>query len=149
MRVRVEGLKALDKALGELPRAVARRELRVIGNTVLEPMAAMARAKAPRDQGDLKVSIAISEKRTRSARSRFNKDTGVQMAMGPSGGKGVLNYASFQEFGTVGMPANPYMRPTWDALAPTALTNIKDIMWARISKATARNVKRMAKKAST
>ena len=150
MQMRLEGGKALDRILGELPKTVARRELREIGKIVLDPMASMASALAPDRSGKLAFSISVSEGRTRRAKSdfKFDRINGVQIAMGPAGGTGALNYASFAEFGTIDTVAKPYMRPTWDALASSSLNDIGSLMWSRISKASERNAKRLAKKAA-
>jgi HK97 gp10 family phage protein len=113
--VKLSGFRELEKALSELPKSTGRNVLRRVAKGALEPMADRARALAPVGQGDLKASIEVSEKRTkRVARiNRFDKNTGIQMSMGPVSGGGVLNYATFAEFGTIDTPAFGYMRGAW------------------------------------
>lgn len=148
MRVKVSGLKEIDKALGDLPNAVGKRVLRKVGADVLEPMASKARMLSPDRTGKLDLSITVSEKRTRRAKTNFRARQGIQLAMGPSGPGGALMYASFVEFGTVDTPAFGYMRGAWDAHAATSLDNIKDQLWAEINKAVGRQARRAAKRAA-
>lgn len=162
MKVKVEGLRDLERALSELPKATGKNVLRRVARGALEPMAAQAKAKAPDDPAtaapDLRRSITISEKRTRRAKKstarrlvggkwRSDPSTGIEMAMGPASGGGVLNYATLQEFGTVKMAANPYMRPAWDSGAQGALDYIKDSLRTEIERAAARVAKKRAKAA--
>lgn len=67
------------------------------------------------------------------------------MAMGPAGGLGTLNYASFDEFGTVDTPAFAYMRSAWDNGAYQALDYIQANLWLEIDKAAAKVAKKRAK----
>lgn len=156
MKVKVEGLRDCERALAELPKATGKNALRRVAKGALGPMQGHAAAIAPREFGDLAMSIQVSEKRTPRAKKRparrkvggrwkSDPSTGIEMAMGPTRGKGVLNYASFQEFGTVEMAANPYMRPAWDSGAMKALDYIKDELRAQIDKAAARLAKKRAK----
>lgn len=152
-KVKLSGFRELDKALSELPKATAKNVLRRIAKGALAPMADNAQRLAPRDTGDLQVSIVVSEKRTRRAKQapkrqkvngkwRSDPSTGIEMAMGPASGKGVLNYATFREFGRVNQAAHPYMRPAWNGGAEGALDYIKDNLSEAIDKAAARVAKR-------
>ena len=158
--MKVEGLRECERALAELPKATGKNVLRRIAKGALQPMADDARVKAPDDPStsapDLPTSIVVSEKRTARAKkrstTRFVKgkfrasaSTGIEMAMGPKSGGGVLNYATLQEFGTMKMAANPYMRPAWDSGAQKALDYIKDNLREAIDKAAARLAKKRAK----
>lgn len=147
MVARLEGFREFEANLSRLPKATGRTVLRRLGRGALEPMADAARARAPRDEGDLQASIAVSEKRTRrvAKSGRFDKKTGLEMAMGPSAGEGVLNYATHVEFGTHDTAPKPFMRPAWDGGAGRALEYIKDNMWAELRKAALRVSKRGAK----
>jgi HK97 gp10 family phage protein len=156
MKVRLEGFRELDRALSELPKATGKGVLRRIARGALEPMAADATAKAPVATGKLAFHVGISEKRTRRARSaparvfvdgkwRSDPATGIDMAMGPVAGQGVLSYATWVEFGTADTTPEPYMRPAWDSGAARALDYIKDHLGAAIRKAAARVAKRRLK----
>lgn len=148
----MQGLRELQRALAELPKATAKNVLRRVAKGALQPLADDAKGKAPRDRGDLAESIKVSSGRTRRAKAkaklagnRASPKTSVQMSAGPSGGGGVLQYAAFEEFGTANHPAQPYMRPAWDAGAEGALDHIKSELGAEIEKA-ARRLARKAKK---
>lgn len=154
--VATSGFRECEEALRNLPKATGKSVLRRVAKARLEPMRADAEASAPREQGDLVAAIVVSEKRTRRAKGSTSKyvgggkfrasaSTGISMAMGPSSGKGVLNYASFQEFGTAKQAPNPYMRPAWDANAQAVLEGIGDDLWEAISKAAAKRAKKLAK----
>lgn len=144
MVVKTRGFKELDRVLSEqLPKATARNVLRRIAKNALEPLAVKASAKAPDLTGRLAFSIAVSEDRTRRARTGFNKNRGVQMAMGPASGVGATYYASAVEFGTIDTPAQPFMRPVWSTGAMKMLDYVQDNLWREVEKAVGRvNTKR-------
>ena len=146
MTVTLKGFRELEAALAQLPKATGKNVLRRVARGALEPLADRARGMAPTDQGDLRASIQVSEKRTkRVARiNRFDKNTGVEMAMGPVSGGGVLNYATFVEFGTSDTRARPYMRPAWSSGQNGALDHVK----ANLGKEIDRAATRLAKKAA-
>ena len=170
--VRVDGLAALDRALGMLPRATARNVLVRTLKKAGEPIAEDARSNADRSArtGNLRDSIAVSARvkntvgnaeyaaamraglgkaaagaALRGAR-KAAKGTGsfAQAFVGPSRGKGVISYAHIVEFGSVKDAPQPYMRPAWDAKQGQALDIIKAELGNEIIKA-ARRVGRSKK----
>lgn len=148
--VKLDGFKELERALAELPKATGKNVLRRIGRGALEPMADVAAAKAPHRTGRLAYSIAVSEKRTSRARwqgGRFRSavSTGITMAMGPASGFGTLQYATFDEFGTVDTPAFAYMRAAWDGGAHRALDYVKTNLSIEIEKAALKLARKRAK----
>lgn len=145
MTVQLEGFRELERALKELPKNTGRNVLRRVGKGALEPLAVKARGMAPVDDGKLRDAIMVSEKRTkRVARAnRFDRNTGVEISMGPVSGDGVLNYATFVEFGTNDTRADPFMRPAWEGGKQAVLEYIKENLGNEIDKA----AKRLAKKA--
>jgi HK97 gp10 family phage protein len=147
MTVRLEGFRELEAALNELPKSTAKNVLRRVAKGALQPMAEKARSFAPFDQGDLRASIQVSERRTkRVARiNRFDKNTGIQMAMGPVSGKAVLNYATFVEFGTVDSRPQPFLRPAWDGGKEAALDYVKVNLGREIDRAASRLAKKAAR----
>lgn len=62
VRVKVEGLKELDEALGELSKATARNTMRKALINAAEPMRAAAERNAPELTGKLKRSIILTSK---------------------------------------------------------------------------------------
>lgn len=146
--VTLEGFRELEQALMELPRATGKNVLKRIAKGALEPMADDAATNAPDRTGKLAFSVVVSDKRTRRAKRQvpgLRSDEGVQMFMGPSGGLGALQYAAFDEFGTVDTPAFGFMRSAWDAGAMPALDFVKDNLGDEIAKAAARVAKRRAR----
>ncbi len=143
--VRLSGFKELERALSELPKATGKNVLRRVAKGALEPMADSAAANAPTDEGKLAFSIGVGEKRTRRVRTG-KKSSGIQMAMGPANFiPGVLEYASFVEFGTVDTAANPFMRTAWDGGAQKALEYVKDNLGSEIDKAVRKMMVKRAK----
>lgn len=157
MAVVLTGFRELERTLAQLPKATGKNVLRRVGKGALEPMAVIARARAPKRYGDLAYSIVVSEQRTKRAKTgktkfvggkfRASASTGVSVAMGPSAGKGVLNYASFDEFGTVDTPAFGYMRAAWDAGYFPALEYVKDNLASAVEKAATKFAIKRAKAA--
>lgn len=147
MTVRLSGFRELEKALSELPKATGKNVLRRVAKGALEPMADVAASIAPHRTGKLAYSITVSEKRTRRvARERgFDRKTGIEMAMGPTTGLGTLQYASYDEFGTVDTPAFAYMRGAWDTQSHGSLEYIKDNLWREIDKSAAKYARKLAK----
>jgi hypothetical protein len=139
MRVKVAGFKGVDQALAQLPKATGKNVLRRVGRPPMEEMANVAAQKAPERTGRLAFSISVSEKRTRRAQTGFKSSSGLQLAMGPAGGfGGTLEYASFDEFGTVDTPAFGYMRYAWDTRAQPTLDYLEQNLWAEIERAAQR-----------
>lgn len=147
MTVKLEGFSELEKVLRELPKATGKNALRRTAKGAMEPMAQVARDSAPVGDGSLKDSIKVSTQRTKSAKreNRFNPNTGIQMAMGPASGDGVLNYATFVEFGTDIAAAQPFMRVAWYNGKDKMLEYIKTNLSIEINKAASRYAKKIAK----
>lgn len=146
--VSLEGFDELNTALAALPKATAKNVLRRVARGALEPMANTAAALAPHRTGRLAYSISVGEMRTRRANwQRRAVRNGITMAMGPGGGLGALNYATFDEFGTVDTPAFGFMRAAWDSGAYNALDYVKTNIWAEVERAAARYARKLAKAA--
>ena len=137
--VKVEGLKQIQDALHDLPKATAKNIMRRVLKSRAQPIADTATKLAPVDTGYLQRSIAVSTKLSRAARKghkKLSKD-GVEVYVGPSGAPRSI----MQEFGTIDHPPHPYLRPAWDAHKDELLTNIGKDMWNEIDKAKGRIAK--------
>ena len=146
MTVKTRGFREIEKILAEkLPEATGRNVLRRVAKGALEPMADDAARRAPEDEGRLAFSIAVSEGRTRRARTSFQRLRGIQMAMGPASGLATLQYATFVEFGTIDTPAQPYMRPAWDTGQMKALDYVQDNLWIEVERAIGRVQRKSAR----
>jgi HK97 gp10 family phage protein len=155
--VKVEGLRELNNALAELPKATSRNVVRRTLIKALTPMEQQAEALAPELTGELRETIDVSTKLSKRQMAAHKAETGskavrtaegwrsdpkteIFMFMGPrSSSKSIV-----QEFGSVHQAPKPYMRPAWDSGAMPALDTIKTEMWAEIDKA----AKRLARKAA-
>jgi HK97 gp10 family phage protein len=165
--VKVEGLKDVEKALSELPKATGKNVLRRVLKARAQPVADAMQAGAPTNTRRLKDAIVVSTKQPknhdagkaafasamragasradavaalRSARAS-NPNAFAEAFVGPSTG---AFYSQFQEFGTEHHGPQPFARPAWDTTKTGVLEGIKDDLWAEINKAS----KRLAKKAA-
>lgn len=131
--VKVHGLRELQRALKQMPKAVAGNVLAKTLSEAGEPFARRATALAPVLTGALKASIVVGRaKKTR---------TSATVAIGP----GPHPQGVFQEFGTAHHAAQPFMRPAWDAHKHRALDEIVRALRERIER-TAAQLARRAKR---
>lgn len=174
VRVKVEGLKELDAALGELSKGAARGVLRRALIKAAEPMRAAAARNAPEDTGTLKRSIIVTSKiDNRAGKAEYaavmkgggskaeavgalrdaRRATGIgesfaEVFMGPTkSGKRNSIKAMVQEYGSKKQAAQPYMRPAFDAEAQNVINGIKGELTAEIDKSVKRARSRALKKA--
>lgn len=143
--IKIDGLKALDAALAELPKATAKNVLRRVGRKALAPMVEAARNSAPVKSGALrksmKVTSRLSKRQASLHRKMFKSDkASVELFAGASN----LPHAHLLEFGTSKMAPRPFMRPAWDAGNAALLQRIKTDLGIEIEKA----AKRLARKAA-
>jgi HK97 gp10 family phage protein len=146
-RVRIDGLRELEAALKELPKATGKGVLRRVLKDRAEPIAADARSKVRVDQGTLRDSIGVSTKLSRRQRGQHKK-IGSKAAVEMFVGAGALTQAITEEFGTVDMSPHSFMRPAWDSNKSAILDGIADDLWAELRKAAARRAKKAARLAA-
>lgn len=168
--VKVEGLRELERALGQFTKATARNVLKRVLVKAGEPIADRARQLVPVDEGHLKASIAVSTKKPKGAdagKAAFaaamrggasRGEAGVALraarAANPNAfaeafvGPGRHPQAIFQEFGTVNHPPQPFVRPAWDSQKTTALDIVRRDMSAEIEKAAQRAARKAARLAA-
>lgn len=171
--VSLEGLKELEDAIKELPKATGRNVIRRALTRAAQPMAAAASAIAPKGPtGTLKQSIVVSKVRftkgdagkaayaeaMKRGASRAEAALAAREANAAVGGdleitSGLLElgptlaawYAHFVEFGTVKMSAKPFMRPAWESGKLTAAESIKDLLKEEIQLAAERAARKAAR----
>lgn len=173
-KLKIEGLKELDAALGELSKGAARGVLHRTLIKAGEPMRAAAERNAPKDKGNLSRSIKLSSKiDNRAGKAAYAEvmkaggtksdavsalrdarraagagESFAEVFMGPvKSGKRNSIKAMAQEFGARHHPPHPYMRPAFDSQANAVLDGIKTILGAEIGKAAKRAQARAMKKA--
>lgn len=172
--VSVSGLKEIDDALGGLPKATAKAILLRVLKKAGQPIADAAKGFARERTGELRKSIQVSTKQSNNVgkaefaeamRSGAGKEAAVaalrgarraaggegsfaQVFVGPTKAKnkrdGIKRYVN--EYGSVNMPAQPYMRPAWDGHKDQALRIISTDIGAEIIATAARSAKRKAAK---
>ena len=111
---KVDGLRELDKALNRLPLKARAPIMRRALMRAMEPVKQAAIAQAPILTGNLRTNIV---KRTSipKAGNSFTAEARVSVLSDAF-------YGMFHEFGTVKLPARPFMRPAVDNNAETAVT---------------------------
>lgn len=148
--IKIEGLREVDAALGELSRATGKNVLRRVLRRRAMPLAATMKALAPVDKSNLKNGIGIGTRLTRRQaslhRKMFRDDrASVEMFVGAGGHP----QAHLREWGSDGHPPHPFARPAWDQHQKPILEGIKDDLWREIEQAArrlARKTARLAKK---
>ena len=130
VKIKLQGMREIEKKLGQLKSATAKNKARKILKEAGEPVARMARALAPIDLGELRESIDVSPHLNRSQRKKNRKGSfaDVEMHIGPSG----VPQAILQEFGTYKEPAQPFMMPAWKANDMKTLDLIGAKLWASV-----------------
>lgn len=139
---KIEGLRELDQALGELPKATARNTLQRVLKKRAEPVRDAWQAKAPRRTGQLEHSIIIGPGSKLTPRQRRDaKKDGKHFAeihVGTSDPAGQQ-----QEFGNINHPAQPSGRPAWEQTQQGVVDGIGEDFRVEIEKAAARRAKKL------
>lgn len=148
LRVDFEGLKGINEALEDLPKATSKNIARRVLKEEGKPIAEAARGFVEVDSGALRDSIAVSTKLVKSQRRKHKKESpdDIEVYVGP----GADPAAHLQEFGSSKHPGKPFMRPAWDGARAGMLERMADRFWREIRKAAdrlARKAARAAKKA--
>lgn len=138
--IKIEGLRDVERALGELPKATGKNVLRRVGRARLEPVAEGMRELVPVAQADLKDSIAVTTKNPR----RHRRESAVEVHAGP----GRHPQGHLQEFGTQHHGPQPFARPAWDREKGNLLPGLADALWEEINKAAQRAARKAARLAS-
>ncbi len=170
-KFRVEGLRDLDRALGELPKRTGKAVLRRVLKKAAEPVAEKARQLAPVDTGVLRESIGVSARLKNKVgaaefaaamraglgkaaavsalrdarRAAEGKGASVELYVGPAAKTGAIRYAHLVEFGSASQRPQPFMRPAWDSEKDGVLRSIKSTLGDEIEKTAKRLAKRAAK----
>jgi len=130
----VTGLRELEEALKRLPEAVAKKVLRKSVRAGAKLVVDEARANVPVDTGLTRRAIAARGGRSRYANSvinvgvlssgakarRYIKIKGVKVD--------VPYYWKYLEFGTKNAPAQPFLRPAFEAQKTAAVEAIKQAL---------------------
>ena len=149
--IRLDGLRELDAALGELSKASAKGVLRRVGLKALQPMADTMRAMAPDDPetggNDLRSSIGVGTKLS-PRQARLNRRPEDKSFVEVYAGAGPVPQAHLQEFGTVDHGPQPFARPAFEQHKEGVVKSVAANLGAEITKTAARAAKRKAKLAA-
>ena len=141
---KVEWLKGSDQALAEVGKKSTQKNILIRTlKKAAQPIDDMASALAPKLTGRLQVSVIIGTKLTRSQRSSAYKAGKLGVAEVHVGT--ALSRGLYQEYGTIKMPAHPFMRPAFDANKANAEKIIGTELWVEIKKAADRAARKRAK----
>lgn len=142
--VHIEGLKELQTALQQLPRATAKNVMRRVLLERAKPIAESASSRARVRTGTLKTSFKAGTKLSRRQKKSVGSigDT-VEVYIGPA----PLVQAITEEFGTDKVAANPMLRPAWHAGKDKVLLGLREDLWKEIKKAAERLARKAAKAA--
>jgi HK97 gp10 family phage protein len=148
--LKADGFAGLEEALVELEQLTGRtttgknavqRGMR----KALSLLEQRAKQLAPKNTGRLERRIVTKKARAQRARGRYLRETGVEMLTGPTG-RQEGGIAAYQEFGTVKMPASPFMRPAADAESDAVVADVIRVLADEIDRTVQRARKRAARK---
>lgn len=144
MQVKIEGLRELDKALGELAKATARNTLNRALMRGAKDLEAAWEPQVPKLTGALGRSINVGKSnRLTGPQRKYAKKEGTHFAEVHIGSADPA--AMQQEFGNMNHPAQPHGRPTWESKKMDILDNIGHDLKVEIEKSAKRNARRLAK----
>lgn len=125
-----DGFRDLDRQLERLERAMDEDRLRAALRQGAQPIVDEAKRLVHVDTGRLRDSIMAVDDRDGRLYGKLNGADGVSVYVGPVGSDedGDVYYAKFQEFGTVIMRANPFMRPAIAAKRSEAEALVQSIL---------------------
>lgn len=155
------GMDQVRQALAELPKATNKNVIKRATISAAEPMAEYASDLAPVAEGDLAEGLTVTTKivASQAGDSKRPGPDAVRAFVGPNYSKGSDGYAPHAhlvEFGTgprfhksgkfVGeAPAQPFMRPAFDARRMTFIERWGEAVWEEIDKAQKRLARKKAK----
>lgn len=152
--VRIDGIRELEAALADLGKATGKNVLRRVARKMLAPLEADAKASvatSSTDTGALGESIGITSRLKRGQRTKGEGRSSIEMHVGTG-----VPHGHLVEFGTgerfqkngksVGAsPAEPFMRPAWDAHKGDMPEEFGRLVWPEIEASARRQAKKLAK----
>ncbi len=129
MRMKIEGLAALEKKLNALPAAASKKVMRGSLMSALAPMVKAAKEKVAVRSGALKKAIRRRALITKG--NDYAAEAGIHMAS-KKGEEGWRWH--FEEFGTSGQRARPFIRPAFDETQEEVVRRFKEELARRIDK---------------
>jgi HK97 gp10 family phage protein len=138
---RIEGLRELEAALANLPKATGKSVLRRVLRKAATPIEDSAEANAPTLTGGLQSRIVTGTRLTRRQAQMVKREgkSDAEIHVGTADPAGIQT-----EFGNAHQAAEPWLRPAWDENKEGALDTIAGELGQEIDKA----AKRVARKAA-
>lgn len=140
-RIAVKGLRELGLAMRGLSADMAGKVARQATAAGAGVVRKAARTGAPKDTGNLRAAVVMKRVRESSLSAEYvvavrkGKARDVKEAKAGTGKLGKdAYYAHMVEFGTVKMPAQPFMRPAFDNNTQAASAAIAKRLKARLDK---------------
>ena len=164
--VKTQGLRELEKALMELPRATARKVAQRALLKAAQPVVDRAKALVPVRTGNLRKSIKAKVRSNNAAgkaayAAAMKAGAGKEAAVGAlrgaqraAGGQNVTTvdvgpgqqpHAHMIEFGTQRRGPQPYLRPSWDENKQKVLDSIGETLGDEIMKTAQRAARKALK----
>lgn len=144
-KVKIEGLRELEAALADLPRATGKNVLRRVLKKAAAPIESTAEALAPHLTGTLERNINMGTRLTRRQAQMVRKadsKSSAEIHVGTADPAGIQT-----EFGNANQNAEPWLRPAWDQNKEGALNTIATDLGGEIDKAAARLARKAARAA--
>ena len=134
IEIKVAGMADLQKAFKELPRELHAKALRPAVNAAAAVVRKQARSNAPVDTGVLRKAIYQTRSRSESSAVQETAIVGVRFGRKYRRRGQDAWYWKFLEFGTIKLPARPFLRPAFESTKRQQI----DAMAARLRKFFAR-----------
>lgn len=146
--VKVTGLRDLERALKQLPKATGKNVLRRVLRTAAKPVADDYAGSVRRRNNDLAesagVSTRLSPRQAAAHRKMFLDDrAAVEMFVGA----GPLPQAITEEFGTINQAPQGELRAAWETRKRRVLDTVERELGTEIQKAAARAARKAARAA--
>lgn len=160
---KISGLRELDKNLEQFTKSTQRRVLERVLKQTAKPVEDTAKRLAPVDKGDLKRSIetvilksnagkAAFANAMQSGATREEAGQAARAANKAAAGRGLAatvrvranaRHAGFVEFGTLNMPAQPFMGPAFRSVK--TIDTMRNLLRVEIDKTATRLANRASR----
>ena len=143
VKVKVSGLKELEKKLNDLDLELRKRAAREAGREAIKPVAERMKNKIPVDTGGLKDTIRVSATTAPSRLKKYSKKASMiaSASVGRKSHKeGGTGHQALQiEYGTDKMDAQPFVRPSIQGHEKTVFMHFRKHLRKSIDKFARRN----------
>lgn len=138
VKVEVQGLAELMKAMQELPKELHKGPLRSAVGAGAKVVQDAAKGLAPRDEGTLQKAIYRTRSRSESSAVQETAIVGVRFGRRYRRRGQDAWYWRFIEFGTVKMAARPFLRPAFETTKAEQLKVLQERLKKAIERAAAK-----------